>query len=133
MENEHLTDEILRLQGDVLKLSEESVKMNDDLDMKSREITRLHTVCQKKDLETIELMRHFMYFTANFPLNFIEECWQNSPQWLRDHLKGKLESKADQENCITMGAFVKFFFDLDGENQRKLILYVIENYHKSKK
>jgi hypothetical protein len=70
---------------------------------------------------------NFCYFTANFPSNFIEKCW-GKDHWLFDHLMSKLSSKCDKSGCVTKGAFMNFFMDLDTENQEKLLTWIDDNY-----
>ena len=70
---------------------------------------------------------NFAYFTANFPSNFIKECWIEDGQIKIDHLTKKLVSYKET-GFISVGSFIKFFFDLDRTNQEKLVLWINEHY-----
>lgn len=69
----------------------------------------------------------FVYFTANFKHDFIEQCWAND-EYLIKHLNDKFADKA-QNGVINSGAFLKFFFDLDNGNQIRLVRWINENYN----
>lgn len=75
-------------------------------------------------------MRNLVYFSANFPLNFIEKCWEDNPG-LAKHIRCKLLAISDKENLsyISLNAFYRFFFDLDASNQAKLCEWIIKNYN----
>ena len=68
---------------------------------------------------------NFAYFTANFPHNFIEKCWED--KHMAAHIRAKLNNKA-VNNFVDMGAFMKFFMDLDSENMQILLGWIEENY-----
>jgi hypothetical protein len=70
---------------------------------------------------------NFAYFTANFPSNFIKECWKEDGQIKIDHLTKKLVSYKET-GFISIGSFMNFFFDLDRTNQEKLVLWIDKNY-----
>jgi len=74
-----------------------------------------------------DAMINFAYFTANFTHNFIAECWKDEPH-LADHLSVKFTSKANDENCVDCGSFIRFFFELDRGNQVKLANWINDNY-----
>lgn len=72
---------------------------------------------------------NFVYFTANFPgLEFIEEIW---PGLMAEHFKAKLLGISNRLNMgfISPESVIRFFFELDMENQMKLVQWVEENYH----
>ena len=72
---------------------------------------------------------NFVYFTANFPSNFIEQVWEGN-QHLIDHLTAKFNSivKRADEGFVSPGTFLKFVFELDGENKETLVEWVENNY-----
>ena len=69
---------------------------------------------------------NFAYFTANFPHNFIEKCWEND-SYLINHLHDKLITKAEN-GMISCGSFIRWFFELDRENQIQLTEWINTNY-----
>ena len=77
-------------------------------------------------MTNIQSIINFAYFTANFSSNFISECWKND-MLLINHLEAKLVSKV-KDGYISIESFMKFFFDLDRENQNKLANWINENY-----
>lgn len=70
---------------------------------------------------------NFAYFTANFHHDFIEKCW-NDNELLRKHLRSKFNSYDKETGFISVGDFMKFFFDLDRTNQERLVLWINDNY-----
>ena len=75
----------------------------------------------KKSLEYSTI--NFVYFTTNFPDNFIAECWKDN-QLLKNHLQQKFKS-----DYISASDFLDWFFALDEENMKKLIIWIDENYN----
>lgn len=80
--------------------------------------------------DKVKLVRDFAYFTANFPYDFIEKVW-NDNLIMAVHLRNKLngQSLRLKINYVSFEAFMRWFFDLDDENQRKLIVWISNNYH----
>ncbi|MDD4972510.1 MAG: hypothetical protein PHT07_24020 [Paludibacter sp.] len=78
-----------------------------------------------RDKEITLAVINFAYFTANFPPNFIEKCWEDQPEYMIKHIKAKLKSSS---GCIYIQDFIKFFFDLDRGNQVKLVEWIDKNY-----
>lgn len=71
---------------------------------------------------------NFIFFTANFSYNFIEQAWSDTDKsHLIPHLKEKLSAQSNG-NFIDSGGFLKFFFELDDENRRILINWIKDNY-----
>lgn len=68
---------------------------------------------------------NFAYFTCNFPYDFIELCWKDDN--IINHLKNKLSGYA-KNGCISSKGFIKFFLELDRENQTKLAEWINNNY-----
>jgi hypothetical protein len=69
---------------------------------------------------------NFAYFTANFTPNFIAKCWADD-EHLINHLETKFMSEA-KNGFMSIQGFMNFFFNLDRENQTKLVLWINENY-----
>lgn len=70
---------------------------------------------------------NFAYFTANFTKDFIAQCWKDEP-YLVDHLTAKFLSFSNEQNCFDCGSFIRFFFELDRDNQLKLANWINNNY-----
>jgi hypothetical protein len=77
-------------------------------------------------MTNIQAIINFAYFTANFPHNFIEMCWKDDKH-LIEHLNTKFLSRV-KDGYISIESFMRFFFDLDRENQSKLANWINENY-----
>ena len=73
-----------------------------------------------------ESVKKFAYFTANFTHDFIKECWKDD-KLLSNHLYKKFLAKS-KNGFISSGSFMSWFFDLDKENQYKLIDWIDKNY-----
>lgn len=69
---------------------------------------------------------NFMYFIANFPLNFINKVWADSPE-MRDHLTTKYNNIVKNPD-YNIEKFVMWFYDLDQKNKVKLLQWVDKNY-----
>lgn len=84
---------------------------------------------ENANMNPIQAMIKFAYFTANFDYNFIENCWKDEPL-TATHLRVKLSHYTDKENkgYVTYNAFMQFFLNLDNFNQSKLCQYIIETY-----
>lgn len=68
---------------------------------------------------------NLMYFFTNFPSNFIQKCWEDEPIII-DHLKTKFNSFCEQYGSNV--GIHKLFYELDRDNQLKLIDWINENY-----
>ena len=68
---------------------------------------------------------NLMYFMANYPYDFINKCWNDEP-WLMNHLIEKFNGYCKNETTLT--GFSRFFYNLDTENQVKLLTWIEENY-----
>lgn len=65
----------------------------------------------------------FVYFSMNYPGNFIEQIWDSR---IADHLKGKFDTAYKKYGSV--GAMVGFYINLDNENQKMLEDYITNNY-----
>ena len=68
---------------------------------------------------------NFVYFCFNFPSDFINEAFKEKPKHLQEHLKSKFESYNRKD---TRSAVIRFFTELDTENQKILINWIDNNY-----
>ena len=71
---------------------------------------------------------NFCYFTANFPYTFIADVWKDEG-YLLEHINQKMLKIIAGKNYISPGDIMKFFFELDHENQVKLVEWIEANYH----
>lgn len=74
-------------------------------------------------------MEKLMFFTANFPRDFIEQCWDDD-KLLANHLREKLMGivRTSPEPYTTSGDIIKFCFELDTTSREKLFNWIEENY-----
>lgn len=68
---------------------------------------------------------NFNYFCFNYPSDFIMKVWSND-MLLQKHLTSKFVKCHDSSGA--RGAMLKFFTELDQDNQRMLVDWVNENY-----
>jgi hypothetical protein len=76
----------------------------------------------------VEAVQKFAYFTANFPADFIERCWDDNGPHMVQHMRSKLKATGDNGIFVTPGDFMRFFFCLSTDHQIKLILWIDKNY-----
>ena len=69
---------------------------------------------------------NFMYFMSNYRQGFIFDVWKDDSR-LATHLNNKFTVFC-YESESSASAFVKWFYDLDRDNQCKLLEWVNENY-----
>lgn len=98
-------------------------------DMKNREIVgdfRFRFPCSKKFDSTL----NFIYFTTNFPMDFIEQCWEKQGKTLILHLRNKMKTTDGGYfgSYISAGNFMDWFFELSRPNQIQLLEWIDENY-----
>lgn len=67
---------------------------------------------------------NFIYFISNFPHGFIKEIWKGAQA---EHLENKFISMCQKYQKSNFG-FLYWFYELDSENQEKLLNWVNENY-----
>lgn len=72
-----------------------------------------------------ESIINFVYFTTNFPPDFIGKVWGES--YLTQHLSEKFLTHAEN-GMISAGGFIRWFQELDRGNQTKLTEWINENY-----
>jgi hypothetical protein len=63
------------------------------------------------------------WFGYNFPHDFIEECWKDSPEMAR-HLRGKFNFFVEKDDSL--GGFYRFMQALDQGNRYRLMNYIIK-------
>lgn len=66
-----------------------------------------------------------MYFCTNYPHDFINQCWSDDEQ-MKNHLKSKFHLIYNIRK--TPAEIVRFFHELDEDNQEKLLKWIGENY-----
>lgn len=76
--------------------------------------------------DTVKAVINFVYFCFNFPYDFIEKAFADEPEHFIAHIKTKLRSR--NNNYIDGHDMLKFFTDLDSENQLKLAKWIEKNY-----
>jgi len=75
--------------------------------------------------DTTGIINHFVYFTQSYPSNFMD-AFGDKDNGIRKHIENKFD-KAYKEHG-TYGAMIKFWTDLDAENQKKFASWIKENY-----
>lgn len=80
-------------------------------------------------MNSVKQTINFVYFTANFPPDFIKQVWGENTH-MSNHLQSKFDSivKRDDNGYCSPGTFLKFVFELDGENKEMLVKWVENNY-----
>lgn len=68
-----------------------------------------------------EAINNFIFFTTNFPYNFIEKVFPNNK-----HLIDKFNNIA--ERSISSEIITKFYFQLDSTNREILLNWINKNY-----
>lgn len=74
------------------------------------------------DEDYFKSVNHFVYFCLNYPSNFLDSFNGH----IKKHLEEKFQSAYDK--YTSYGAMIKFWTELDRENQMKLSKWVKENY-----
>ena len=72
----------------------------------------------------------WVFFCMNYPYDFIDKVWADET-WLAKHLKGKFDYYYDQYG--SRAVMNTFYCELDGENKRKLMSWVLDNYNDEQK
>ena len=73
-----------------------------------------------------DIVKRFTMFTFNFPSGFIGMVWSDEPR-MAEHLNNKFINISDN-SFVSSGDFMRWFVELDGGNQSKLITWIDENY-----
>lgn len=73
-----------------------------------------------KELQ-MKAMLKYIFFTFNWPENWIKKCFANEGEVMIAHLQEKWENK----DCN----FNRFFVELDASRQREMLDWIVENYH----
>lgn len=68
---------------------------------------------------------NFLYFTQNFPLDWLSSVWEDDPD-IKEHLKEKFYQCYQKYGASA--SVVRFFFELDEKNKEKLLTWVGANY-----
>lgn len=72
----------------------------------------------------------WVFFAMNYPYDFIERVWAGESV-LANHLKGKFNYY--YETYGSRAVMNTFYCELDGENKRKLMTWVLDNYNDEQK
>ena len=63
-----------------------------------------------------QAINKWIFFTFNYPYDFIEKCWADQPLMAK-HLRSKFD-----------GDMNRFYCELDDTNNNQLLDWVLENY-----
>lgn len=66
----------------------------------------------------------WIFFTFNYPYDFIERCWSDEP-YLAEHIRGKFNDYGGDMN--------RLYCELDKSNAEKLLDWVMDNYDSERK
>lgn len=78
-----------------------------------------------------QAIRNFVYFTLNFPLDFVEQVWKSEPN-LAKHLREKLHGYSGEKGYTSGGDMITFFVNLSSDRQKQLAEWADENYNEVK-
>lgn len=98
------------------------MKLNENF----KEITQDGEMNMNEDMAGNSPIHKYVMFAYNFPRDFIERVWQDEPN-IANHLKEKFSGYYSQYG--SQGVLNAFYVNLDGENQRKLEDWIINNYN----
>ena len=74
----------------------------------------------------------WQYFMYNYPYNFIESVWgERKPYNLTDHLSNKFDALYESKGSY--GVIPAFYAELDGNNKKRLMEWVLNNYNDEQK
>ena len=73
-------------------------------------------------LKGVGALRHFLYYADH---NFVRKIW--GTKWPADHIEGKLKGYIG-DGHMDPNALMRFINSLDGDKQRDLFKYIIENH-----
>ena len=66
----------------------------------------------------------WIFFTFNYPYDFIERCWSDEPI-LAEHIRSKFNEYEGDMN--------RLYCELDNANSEKLLEWVLDNYNSERK
>lgn len=66
----------------------------------------------------------WIFFTFNYPYDFIERCWSDAPM-MASHIREKFSSYGGDMN--------RLYCELDKANSDKLLEWVLDNYNSERK
>jgi hypothetical protein len=70
------------------------------------------------------VINKWIFFTFNYPYNFIERCWSDEPM-LASHIRNKFTQY--------QGDMSRLYCELDKKNSDKLLNWVLDNYTDERK
>lgn len=76
------------------------------------------------DLNDKRVINKWIFFTFNYPSDFIEKCWSDDP-YLAEHIRYKFEYYSCNIN--------RLYCEIDNENKNRLLDWVLENYNSERK
>ncbi len=71
-------------------------------------------------------IRKFAYFCANFDRNFVVDCFGSDNNG--KHLLSKWNTIIENKNNNSLESVLKFYYQLDSENEQKLSNYILKKY-----
>lgn len=77
------------------------------------------------DKTSLNAINKWMFFTFNFPNDFIEKIWADEP-YLVSHLKSKFLSLYNYHGSY--GVIPAFYGELSANNRMKMMQWVMDNY-----
>lgn len=78
---------------------------------------------EQLEKERIDSINTFIFFTANYPSDFVESIWPGNA-----HMKQKFNTAYEKHGASA--AVNKFYFELDGNNRKILLNWININYNK---
>lgn len=75
-----------------------------------------------------KLIENFVFFTANFPPDFMEKVFPNN-QHILDKWHGWCLGAMEKHGVVSVRDFIMFCFELDSGNREKLFRWITENYN----
>lgn len=80
----------------------------------------------KENYDPATAVNKVLMFGFNYPPQFITSVWADEPS-LAQHLQGKFSGYYNRFSAN--GVFANFYINLDSENQRKLVDWILANYN----
>lgn len=82
------------------------------------------------DKTSLIAINKWMFFTFNFPNDFIEKVWADDPSLIR-HLENKFRSLYEYRGSY--GVIPAFYGELSANNRMKLMQWVMDNFNDEQK